>query len=72
MVVSVAAHYTTNLFSFRENNMHVEEAVLELDPIKFANLMWPNVRFYNKQKEIIYSVRDNDETVVVAGNMLGG
>jgi hypothetical protein len=39
-----------------------------LDPIEFAAEMWPHVRFYEKQREIIYSVRDNDETFVPAGN----
>lgn len=42
-----------------------------IDPIRFAALLWPNVRFYDKQKEIIYSVMHNRETVVPAGNMLG-
>jgi hypothetical protein len=42
-----------------------------IDPLKLAKLLWPNVSFYNKQIEVIYSVRDNDETFVPAGNMLG-
>lgn len=42
------------------------------DPLKFAKALWPKVTFYDKQREIIYSVRDNDETFVPAGNMLGG
>ncbi len=33
--------------------------------------MWPHVTFYDKEWEIIYSVEDNDETYVPAGNMLG-
>jgi hypothetical protein len=33
--------------------------------------LWPDVAFYNKQVEIIHSVRDNTETYVPAGNMLG-
>lgn len=41
------------------------------DPIRFAKAMWPRVEFYNKQREIIYSVRNADETLVTAGNMLG-
>lgn len=41
------------------------------DPIKFIKLVWPKIRLYDKQREIIYSVRDNDITVVPAGNMLG-
>jgi hypothetical protein len=42
-----------------------------LDPVKFVNKFWPNVYLYDKQVEIMYSLRDNDETVVPAGNMLG-
>jgi hypothetical protein len=42
-----------------------------VDPLKLASVLWPDLTFYNKQREIIYSVQDNDETVCVAGNMLG-
>lgn len=42
-----------------------------LDPLAFIRLAWPHIRLYDKQKEILYSVRDNDETIVPAGNMLG-
>ncbi len=41
------------------------------DPFQFAKLLWPEVRFYNKQMEIIQSVVDNDETFVPAGHQLG-
>ncbi len=41
------------------------------DPIEFGKIHWPDVRFYKQQREVIYSVRDNVETVAVAGNMLG-
>lgn len=41
------------------------------DPLKFAALLWPSVTFYKQQREIIYSIRDCDETHVVAGNQLG-
>lgn len=41
------------------------------DPFAFAGILWPNVYFYSKQREIIQSVIDNDETFVPAGNMLG-
>jgi hypothetical protein len=41
------------------------------DPIKFAKILWPDVSFYREQREIIYSVRDDEETFVSAGNMLG-
>ncbi len=42
-----------------------------LDPIKFISVFWPKVRIYDKQAEILYSLRDNDETIVRAGNQLG-
>lgn len=42
-----------------------------VDPIKLGKLLWPDVRFYDKQKQVIYSVVENDETFVPAGNMLG-
>lgn len=42
-----------------------------VDPLAFKQLLWPQVVFYPKQIEIIYSVKDNDETFVAAGNMLG-
>jgi phage terminase large subunit len=41
------------------------------DPIALAKLLWPDVHFYDKQREVIYSVAENDETFVTAGNMLG-
>lgn len=42
-----------------------------VDPIRFCELCWPEVNLYDKQREILYSVRDNYETVVPAGNALG-
>jgi hypothetical protein len=41
------------------------------DPLVLASVLWPHVTFYKQQREILYSVRDNHETFVVAGNMLG-
>lgn len=41
------------------------------DPFAMASFLWPDVKFYSKQREVIRSVRDNDETFVSAGNMLG-
>src|SRR5262245_22610384 len=43
----------------------------EIDPLKFASLLWPQVRFYNKQVEVIHSVLRNRRTFVPAGNQLG-
>ena len=50
-----------------------------LDPLKFAREFWPCFHhrsfggnmFYKEQVDTIYSVVDNPETVVVAGNKLG-
>lgn len=41
------------------------------NPLAMAECFWPGVQFYDKQKQIIESVRDDDETFVPAGNMLG-
>lgn len=46
----------------------VENAI---DPLAWKELMWPDVTFYDKQIELIYSVLHNNETYVPAGNMLG-
>lgn len=42
-----------------------------VDPLCFAAEMWPQVRFYDKQVEVIDSVERNEETYVPAGNKLG-
>lgn len=42
-----------------------------LDPVAFYKLCWPKAVLYDKQIEIMQSVRYNDETVVAAGNGLG-
>lgn len=39
--------------------------------MRVVKILWPWVTLYDKQREILHSVRDNDETYVVAGNMLG-
>jgi hypothetical protein len=41
------------------------------DPILWGRTLWPQVRFYDKQRQIIYSVRDNDETYVYAAHQMG-
>lgn len=41
------------------------------DPVKCIQTIWPSVKIYDKQAEILYSLRDNDETLVYAGNQLG-
>ena len=42
-----------------------------IDPIRFLALGWPDVRIYDKQRDVLYSLVDDDETIVPAGNMLG-
>lgn len=52
--------------------MLTEELLQELrDPFKMQQAFWPDVIFYKQQRMMIESVRDNDETFVPAGNMLG-
>ncbi len=41
------------------------------DPLVLARLLWPDVKFYRQQEQVIRSVWENDETLVPAGNMLG-
>jgi hypothetical protein len=43
----------------------------QVDPLEFAKVVWPRVRFYKQQKDVIYSVMRDDETYVPAGNKLG-
>lgn len=47
------------------------ELLKVVDPVAFVGTFWPHVYLYEKQRQIMYSVRDNDETLVPAGNMLG-
>lgn len=42
-----------------------------LDPIELLKWNWPHITLYKQQRQILYSVRDNDETIVPAGNQLG-
>lgn len=42
-----------------------------IDPFWVQSVVWPDVRFYNRQREIIRSVDRNHVTIVPAGNMLG-
>ena len=41
------------------------------DPLKFIAVCWPQMQIYEKQKEILLSVRDNIETFVHAANATG-
>jgi len=39
--------------------------------LKLAQVFWPQVYFYDKEREMFQSVEDNDETVVAAANKMG-
>jgi len=41
------------------------------DPLEVIADLWPSVKLYDKQEEIIKSVYANDETYVVSANMMG-
>lgn len=41
------------------------------DPMVVLQTFWPQDVLYDKQEEITYSIKENDETYVPAGNMLG-
>lgn len=41
------------------------------DPLILARVLWPKLRLYDREREMVYSVEHNRETVAVAGNMLG-
>ena len=42
-----------------------------IDPVQFVKLCWPSITLYDKQREVLYSLRDNDETIVPAANCMG-
>lgn len=41
------------------------------DPLGFIAYLWPDASPYDRQQEILLSLRDNPETFVVAGHQLG-
>lgn len=41
------------------------------DPFALASILWPSAVFADYQKDIVNSVWENNDTIVVAGNMLG-
>src|SRR5262252_1203583 len=49
----------------------VESADSRDNPVRFIKAFWPDVALYREQRIILESLRDNLETVCVAGNMLG-
>ena len=43
----------------------------DYDPVKFQQRFWPDVNLYDKQREILYSIRDNNQTIVPAAHQMG-
>ena len=46
-------------------------ALLATDPMRFIKLCWPGMSLYDKQQEVLLSVRDNHENFVHAANQMG-
>jgi hypothetical protein len=42
-----------------------------VDPMRFAQTLWPQHYFYSKQREIWYSVAENKITIVPSANKMG-
>lgn len=55
---------------YRAERMQVYEGRL-VNPISVGARYWPSARLYDKQFDILESVRYSKETIVHAGNMLG-
>lgn len=45
--------------------------LVNIDPLKLITLLWPDVKLYKEQREVVMSVEKSRETYVVAGNQLG-
>jgi len=58
---------------FKINDIYKEKVTDAwiLYPWLFVETFWPHIKLYDKQIDIMLSVRDNYQTVVTAGNMLG-
>lgn len=41
------------------------------DPMKLIRVLWPHIKLWSREEELIYSMWHNRYTVCVAGNMLG-
>ena len=44
---------------------------IQVDPLACVAEWWPHVNLYDKQREILYSIWDNDETYAPAANEMG-
>jgi len=47
------------------------QSLKAMDPVQFVKLCWPEITLYRQQRQIMYSVQDNIDTVVPAGHQLG-
>lgn len=47
------------------------EMMLATNPVKLFRDLWPQHHIYDKQQQILYSVRDDNETYVPAANKVG-
>ncbi len=56
----------------KSSNKHkdINSQILQ-DPIKFCQLAWPHLTLYDKQVDVLKSVKQDKETFVHAGNKLG-
>jgi len=45
--------------------------IMASDPLAFCGLFWPDMRLYDKQREILLSVRDNKQTIAYGANTMG-
>jgi hypothetical protein len=43
----------------------------KVDPLRVAHEFWPHFHFYREERDILRSIKQNDETVVVASNRMG-
>ena len=55
----------------KAHNDHMNAALLATDPLRFIALCWPKMCLFDKQQEVLLSVRDNHETFVHAANQMG-
>ena len=49
----------------------LDPSILAVDPLRFVSLCWPDMTLYDKQRDVLQSIRDNIETFVHAANELG-
>ncbi len=59
--------------AIRKPDSEAYRAALSLaaDPLRFVSLCWPDMQLYSKQREVLFSIRDNLETFVHAANETG-